>query len=409
MVSNNNTYEYNSVSNKHVYNTIVTLAYLFSFTPFFSFYPLSSDLQPLFLLPIVLLFILGTKIGHISYGGAALLLLFIASLMYIDINKPSISVKTLGILAAFFSYQFYIKYSSALNQKILFYIVLINFVALFIHYIEPVFFSETLGKGVRVIKTVVIDGGGSRGASGFSAEPGFMGSLSVFYISVSLWLKDVGKDNKYFYRILFLSICMIVMTKSGSGFLFLFLFLFIYYIRFNIISIICCFLIIFSFILSVNIFDFGRGGYIIKLLFNDPARLFFTDASVGHRVINIFVGILSLSHYPLGVGSGGYNEVFNNLDLIYNISGGISGDTTNISAFAKYATELGLLYYFFLCYFIYRSIHGSRCWNPIPYLVLALIYHSASFSISFPPVWFLFAIMHDKKKVVSRKSQYNDE
>ena len=380
---------------------LVFMAFFFSFTPFFSFYPMASDLQPIFLLPIIVLLLIDWRIGRATYPALFILAVAVVGLFYINPENPLFDFKkSLALFSVYITYLFYVHYAYRLTQRILFCIVLINFCVVLFHYVEPKLFSETLGMFVREVKMLSVSG--ARGASGFAAEPGFMGALAVFYMSVSYWLKDAKRDDDYHYLILSLSVVIIVLTRSGSGFMFVFIFIFMYYSGLRVGHIFTGAVILLLFVYLSYEFDFGRGGKVIQSIVDDPWRLLTEDASVGQRVINIVVGLLSPLYFPFGLGSGGYGNAFVFLDSVYNISDSIAGLSGNVSAFARLSVELGFFYWGFLSYFIYRSFIGSLGLNALPYLVLALLFHVVSFSVAFPPVWFIFAFMHDKRLYVSR-------
>ena len=88
-------------------------------------------------------------------------------------------------------------------MKILFVIVAVNFAVLALHYFFPSFFLATFANFVRDIK--VLDISGARGASGLAAEPGFMGAISVFYVSIAFLLKDVYGICRQSKKLFFLS------------------------------------------------------------------------------------------------------------------------------------------------------------------------------------------------------------
>ena len=196
---------------------IVSMAFLFSFTPFFSFYPIQTDLQPMYLIVIGIIFLINKNYLIILSTPSFLLLTFsIISFVYIDPNYFEIIIRqSAGVVAAFLAYTFYTKYSGYLDQRLLFLIILMNFIPVFIDYYNPEFFAKTLGQFVRVAKTVE----GGRGAAGFSSEPGFIGALGVFYILTSCFLKEKRNDTKYFFVNVFLSLIIVYMSKSGSEFI----------------------------------------------------------------------------------------------------------------------------------------------------------------------------------------------
>ena len=383
-----------------MYNTnspsvVVRLAVLLSFMPFVSLYPLPTDVQPAFAIAIVIALFVRRKVSLPNNVDLLFLFVAIISIVWVDIADPVISLRhSFSLLVAFLTYYFFSKNTILVTQKFLLVIVLINFSALFFHFVAPNLFNQTLGGFVRTIKILNVDG--ARGASGFAAEPGFMGALSVFYLSVSYYLRDIKEDREYFPLIILLCILMVGMTKSGTGGLLLVIFFLTRYFNLNLRgllnAIVFCTLI-FAF---AKTFGLGRAGYAVIHLFENPSQLFFLDSSVGQRVINISVGIISIFEFPFGVGMGMYETASDYIIAKYNLADYIAGNFGNVSAFAKYSVEIGILYWILLVSLIYKSIQNFGFKRSLPYLTVALFYMSASFSIVFPPIWFLFGLMHQR-------------
>jgi len=239
---------------------------------------------------------------------------------------------------------------------------------------------------------------GSRGASGFSAEPGFAGAMAVFYFAIAIFLSESRGQVYYLKTTIFLCVVMVILTKSGTGGLLLLIFVLAIYAKFRFVHLIFGLGLLVLLVILVNVLDFGRADYAVRLLFEDPRHLFLVDASVGQRVLNITIGILSVVEFPLGRGSGSYDFVAEFILDKYQISSYISGKSGNVSAFAKYSVELGLIFWIFISYFVGRCLltYGLAS---IKYLIVALFFLSASFSIVFPPIWFIFAVLHSEGRL----------
>ena len=379
------------ITSPHKRPLIVSMAFLFSFTPFFSFYPIQTDLQPIYLIIMGVILLANRKyLTKLSMPSFLLLVFSIISFVYIDPNYFEIIIRqSAGIIAAFLAYTFYSKYSYYLDQKLLFLIILINFIPVFIDYYNPEFFEKILGSFVRVAKSAE----GGRGAAGFSSEPGFIGALGVFYILTSYFLKVKRGDTRYYFINIFLSLIIVYMSKSGTGIMYLLIFIFFVFFKIkakNLISLLCVILLIF---LVIEYVDLGRGGSILKGIFDNTYAIMTTDLSISHRVINIITGILSPFEFPFGVGVGGYDRAFVEINSIYNITDTFPGKVSNISAFALYSVEFGIIYLGLMAYFITKSASEVRK-GGFKYLVVALLFCSSSFSVAFPPVWFIFSILH---------------
>ena len=145
-------------------------------------------------------------------------------------------------------------------------------------------------------------------------------------------------------------------------------------------------------IYTVYNFELGRGGYAIKMLFDDPKLLFLVDASVGTRIYGVVLAVLSVFEHPFGMGTGTYSMVQMSVEKVYKISDSIATDGFgNVFAFAKYSVEIGVVFWMMIYYFFIKSIYAGK----FPFFVLGLGY-TLGFPISFPPIWFLFLIAIQK-------------
>lgn len=372
---------------------LIVCAFVFSFIPFFSPLPLGSDLQPFYAIFMILVLIGSLEIYKLNFESTLILSLAVIYTIY---YVPSISHyeirNILGLYFSFIAYQYFRFYKNYLTTKILLFVVIVNLLAIIIHALFPSLFIEVISSFVRTIKITTI---GYRGVSGLAAEPSFTGVLAVFYIAMAYWLREKG-DSKYFIHCFIGSLIMLLFTRSGSGIFLLFGFLFIYYFKFKLKKILMLSVVIIAFFYLPIAIDMGRASSLMLLAFNDPFGLLLSDESLGQRVINILIGIYSIIYYPFGTGMGGYDSVANIIvwkSGIYNIA---SGSIDNVSPFAKYATELGLLYLIFIGAFVFLSIYKNFTSSKYAYLFLAIMIHISTFSIAFPPVWFLFAILHVK-------------
>lgn len=379
--------------NKKRSSLLALTAIVFSFSPFFSLYPIHTDVQPVFFLVIVAYAATRKKIFIRSWPEFIFLLIALLSLFYIDPSHPYFSLRhSLSFIVAFAVYWFFSRNLFLITQKLIFIIVMVSFSALLFHYLLPEIFSETVGSFVRKIK--IINMSGARGASGLAAEPGFMGGLAVFYIAMAKYLKEERGDRSYFSLNVMICVVMIGLTKSGTGGLLLLLFLATIYLKPNLRSVLIGVGVIFLlYWLSVNTGFFGRAGYAVRGVFTDPRHLFLIDASIAQRVMNLAVGFFSIFSSPFGAGAGSYERVAEAVVTNHGLADHIQGGSGNISAFAKYTVELGLFFWFFLLYFSLAAIRRMG-FKSLPYLITAMFFISASFSIIFPPTWILFALMH---------------
>lgn len=373
---------------------LVVLAIFLAFTPFFSPIPIHTDVQPAFIVPICLLFFT-ERMRRFTNTELIFLALSILSIVYIDLSDPYLSYrKSTGLLIAFLAYHFFRVYYFRINSKILFFVVLANSIAVAFHYLSPHIFAATAGQFVRTIKILSMEG--ARGASGFSAEPGFAGAMGVFYLSVALFIKEFKGDTRFLWSIALMCLLIIALSKSGTGGLLLIAFVGLIFFRFKILHLVTGFLALIGLYVLVSAIDFGRAGYAIKMLLENPYHLFLVDSSVGHRVNNIVIGLISIYEFPFGTGAGSFSETSKFIIGKYKVFDDITGKAGNISAFAKYSVELGIFFWLFMALF---SLKAFYCTGPkaFKYLFIAFFFISASFSIVFPPIWFLFAALHNRK------------
>jgi len=140
------------ISRRKIESFLALIAFFFAFSPFFSPVPIGTDVQPVFLIPILLLFFSERmrkfSIDEILFFGLASL-----SLIYINIDQPYFSLrKSFGLFIAFILYHFFRKYSVFINAKFIFWVVVFNISAIVFHYLFPNVFASTLGQFVRTIK-----------------------------------------------------------------------------------------------------------------------------------------------------------------------------------------------------------------------------------------------------------------
>lgn len=379
-------------------NRLAAAIIFFGFTPFFSFFPIHTDVQPLTVILIFVFFVLYVRSISLSRLELTFLAVAVLSCVYVNPANPYFTFReSFGLLIAFATYWFFCRFQQCINQKIVAVAVFANFFAVLFHFLSPVLFSETLGIFVRDIK--ILNVSGFRGASGFASEPGFMGGLAVFYIAIAFYNRDYIQDCKYFYFSVCGSLLILILSKSGTGALLLIIFIIARSIRLSFVSILggLAFVSV-SFWLTVNHPEiFGRAGYTFRNLILDPRTLFFIDSSVGARVLNICIGLLSVLENPLGAGAGSYPRIASQVVSDYELYKLVAGTYGNISAFAKYSVELGLIFWFFLSAMAFHCMVRSGV-RAIPYLLVALFFISASFSIVFPPTWILFALLHQRRR-----------
>ena len=377
---------------------IALVGFFFCFIPFFSVYPTQNDLQPLYLLPILFLTLLDKKLQSFTKFELFFLIIVLYSLININFSNSNFSlIKLFSLLFSFFTFHFSRVYFKFFNQKHLFFIVIINFLAVLFHWFGPTLFVEIFGSFIRVIKISTADN--SRGASGLAAEPGFTGALSVFYIAIALFLKKYKNQKNFFFINIFLSFLILLMTESGTGFLFIFIFMSIYFIELGFKRAFIGFMALAPLLIFMINLDFARGAFILKNFIESPINFFYVDQSISMRMTNFLIGILSVYENIYGHGIGSWDLVASKLIIDYDIFKKLSLiGLGQLSAFAEYSLRIGLIFWIFIGSFVFYSIKNKKK----SFMTLAALFILASFSMAFPPTWILLSIVMYSDQIIER-------
>lgn len=377
---------------------LVNIGAFLSTLPFVAPFPISSDVQyPIFLVSMLVIAIDLLK-SEVSLGALEIYFLWVSLLSLVYINPFSEYnyevAKRAGLLFSFFLYYVYSRYWHLVNPKYILVGIYVNFFAVILHFIFPEIFSSLASSVTRVIKLAA----GGRGVSGFAPETGFLGAMSIYFILITYVLRSECKITKLqFYRILLLSVIMLLLSKSGTGILMFFSLCGLFFIfskikiwkKILVISVVAVTVYILLFEFTVG----GRASNIARGLIESPSSVFIKDHSVAYRGIAVSVGISSIANGNLlghGVGTLSYvsTEILKDsyLGEVYKNVIGRSGGL--LSAMAQYLVEIGVFFIFLMVglYFHARS-H--------PYVIISrsmsVFYLIASFSILFPPLWILIA------------------
>ncbi|WP_346289830.1 hypothetical protein [Sphaerothrix gracilis] len=366
-------------------------------------YPIGSDVQPLVGLAALL------SIGFLWYKDRfsfnKIDLIFIAisilSLTYFNSMYATdfILRKRIGLLFAFLIYYAIRKTYIFFNFKVFYSVVNIYFWGAIAHLLYPEKFSQFGGMFIRVVKQSSLEHLSYRGVSSFCPEPGFLGAISVFLLLVLIHFNK--RENIHiFYNIstAIMSISMVLLSKSGTGYIFL-AFLTGYWLLDKIVyeRKVNYLLTLFSlFLLSayglIQISFSGRGFSVFKQAMNNPFSLI-QDASVAHRLSNVWISLLSLVRYPLGTGAGSFSFTSSKIYYEYNLYShfqDVESETTDIvSALAQYNVELGLFFLIFIVIIFCNTYVSSFS---IVCRTFSFLFLLASFSVAFPPTWLLLAV-----------------
>lgn len=384
----------------------------FSFFPFISFYPIDTDVQPLFIvfgiLVIFKYFIINQKKINLIYILLFLLFLLLSFKINFSVNDNIFYIsKAVSPLIGMITLIAFYYLKDELDGKFFFIIINIYFwVSLFI-FINPELFLNIQGYLVRNVNTTDIYG--IRGISTFSTEPGLFAGLLICFLIINDYLFNTSKQSLKSYRLNFLFIfIMIILTKSGTGYLLFFVYSFLKLfvkIKLNRKSIFGVLFIIFLiplFIYLINylneIFQVRGLDILVKLIF-EPELLLLLDMSILTRVYNFYIGILSISYYPFGYGINNINElvyeIINNSQLLLSFSKfeyvDFSQKISLTSSFATLSVMYGLFWWFLwflILFFVSKANFVSK--------IFAMIFISFSFSAAFPLIWILLSL--DRRK-----------
>jgi hypothetical protein len=380
---------------------LVNIGAFFCTLPFFAPIPIGSDVQyPIFLLCTIVIFLDIFSKGEIRLRKIELYFLFVALISFAYINpfyEYDYSIfKRVGLLFGFLIFYVYSRYWHIVKPKYILAGIYVNFITAIAHFMFAESFSRIAGNITRVIK--IVDMNGNRGVSGLAPEPGFLGGMCAFFILISyIFLNERKISKNKFIVVVFLSVIMMFMTKSGTAMLFLFVlcglfFLFSRYAFWKKVLAGTCVMLFLIVIIYHSGFS-GRGISIAQNLIENPKLVFVADESVAQRGIAVSVGILSIAQGNiLGHGIGTLYYVAENI-ISETYLGDVYANVRNyshglLSSFAQYIVELGL-FFIILLIWLYFNV-GSRSYVKIV-RVTSLLYLIASFSILFPPLWLLLA------------------
>jgi len=385
-----------------IYSCLVNFAIFCALLPFVAPFPLKSDVQyPVFFVCTIII-IIDLYRRNISLNKFELYFLFVVvlSLFYINpfVSYSYIIKKRVGLLFGFILFYVFRRYAYLLSAKTVIFAVFINLFGVLFHLISPGTFMFIAEMFTRKIYNYS-QSSGSRGVSAFSAEPGFLGAMSVIFILISYHLYVNRKmKKKQFYLITIISIFMAFASSSGTASLFLVvLCMSIIVFHKNSLSkktIIVSITILFTYLLIYHSGLSGRGLSILQKLIEDPYQVFVLDPPVAIRGISLAVGVESLLQgniFGHGVGTLSYvasgilsSTIFEVLfhDVILHVGG-------LVSAFSQYTVELGIWFIALIIYIYSNSINKRYAYVTRSITVLLLI---ASYSILFPPLWLLLAI-----------------
>lgn len=381
---------------------LVNLFFIFVLMPFVSPYPIGSDVQPIvgimaFIIIIYLFFKDKLKFNTID---SIFICTSILSLVYFSffLEGDWDFRKRIGLLFAFIIFYVVKKMHLVFDFKVFYTVVLIYFFGSVLHLLFPEQFAQYAGYFVRVIKQSDAANLGYRGISSFAPEPNFLGALSVFFLLVLHYFNQREFVNRFYnWSTVALCIFMIVNTKSGTGYVYLALFVIFWLYNEIVIKHNFIYLIGSLFLLSFNAYTVvtsnlkGRGISVFNELLSNPIEAI-GDDSIAHRVSNIYTAIYSLNAYPLGTGVGTFSYTAQEMYYKHKLYGQFLDIQDYIggavSAFAQYSVEMGIIFIIFIIIILSNTY---ICQTSLMFRAFAIIFVVFSFSITFPPTWFLLA------------------
>ncbi|MEC8011012.1 MAG: hypothetical protein VX185_09635 [Pseudomonadota bacterium] len=359
------------------------LAYFFMLTPFISILPMASDLQPIYLIFIVLFFIFKyldefeLKLPMKNISGIVLII-FLGMVFFINKYVSGIlNVATIIITLLFFANSNHPE-PNTIKKAILF-----LFISAVLNILMP-------GVWNIIAELIMFDYRGDsagRGVAGIAPEAGIFGALNIiiFVIIDLIYKKKIDLKYKIF-------LCFnIVASLSATG-----LFTFVAYLILNgAYKLEISKVILYSFILSLTIFIFTYvfpesrfSSLFIKSLEN-PAHVFLADVSFIMRYIPILIGLYSIFNGNLFGVDGDFTLSFlqNNNHVLdafarFNNAGGGS------SALGLILINGGVFGALFFLYTLLNISYAKRL--KISVLFVFSVFFMFSLSFSFPLLWFIY-------------------
>jgi hypothetical protein len=394
---------------------LINITAFFSTIPFAAPIPISSDVQyPVFLLA-GLIFIWDAVTKKINLNLFEIFFIFFAFLSFFYISPFAefeySLFKRVGILFGFFIFYFFSRYWKDINPNYILFGIFLNLTAALIHFMLPEFW---ISYGQSFVRSIVLSEiMGSRGISGLSAEPSFLGGICIYLIIITyVLLQEKRISLNVFYLSSISNLLMLYLSKSGlSVFMFLFMITVLFFLsnisllrKIIVVSSGFSLLYLFTFVIELD----SRGFTLLRILFQNPEYFFFVDESVGMRIISLLVGFQSIAQGEIfGHGAGslpfvapdiiekaGLGDTFG--EFVISVSGGIW------SSLGQYTTEFGLIFLFFILY-AFLHTNGSK----LNYFVRSniFLFMLGTFSILFPPLWACLGIT-DKRNRNTDQNNY---
>ena len=299
---------------RHKNSSMVILSNCFLFfvmNPFFSPVPIQTDMQPVFLMPILLIILHDFFRGKVRIPTEILIFvpLFVMSLitlssLYYPIKQLSPFVIALIVIGS-------LRFIPYINAKFITFCMMFHIVGVYLHFFVPETFIPISQNFVRLIKITEI---GTRGASGWAAENSFAAAISSCHIVIITCLyKFRLVSHKLYFTMFLLLLGSVLATRSGFAFvcsmpIALTCILTIVNVRNSLYILLSIFLVA---LIAVNLNSFtGRGYSAFLFIFNTASlELLLTDMSIAARLQGVMMGFVIPLVAPFGIISDTPTEI----------------------------------------------------------------------------------------------------
>jgi hypothetical protein len=387
----------------------INLFFFFALMPYVSPIPLGSDVQIITgLIGYIIISVLFLKDKFLVNPREFLIfLLGFLFIVYINPNENTYQFrKAIGPLYAFGVYFVAKKYRDYISLRVIDLVITIYFIGALVQYFSPSLFNLTFEFFIRESKYSI---GTARGVTSLAPEPSFLAIVFIYILLIQDWVYvrfNLSKDKLYYCR-MFVSIFMILFSKSGAGYILLFLFFAansISYIKKYWFLMLIILGALISFLSNIKNVSGNKGlSDLVGVLKSTSPKDLLRVSSLSNRVNPVIVGVVGAIEKPFGRGSGSFTtqakKVYlkNGIDELYPIYMRdrlfyeISSDS--VSTFGKYIFEYGI---FFLIY-IFLVLIGLNLKDSGPFVVFLLLSGLLfSLPIVYPPLWLIFGF-YDKK------------
>ena len=378
---------------------LINLAALFCMIPYVAPLPLDTDVQYPVVAVCALIFLLDVYKKNIRFNNFEwyFLVLSIVSFFYINpFNDFQYLIpKRVALLAAFVIFFVFSRYWTFINPKYLLAGVLINFSACILQLLIPDFFLNFVVFIGRHWSNNGIYMG--KGLTGLSAEPAYLGGLSIAYFLVGYILWNERRISKKIFLVFStVAIILNIFSFSGTSMFMMLIVIFTWFI-FSKIALYHKLFYLLGILLVLSVFfntlgDSYRSIGLVNDVIHNPLSIT-KDYSISMRLMSMAVGYESMIQGNIfGNGAGSLKFVATDImegtalnDLLIRAVG---RERETFSSIGTYVTEFGLLFIILLIWLYSRALKSN--YTNIVRIPIFLFILTA-FSIMYPPFWMLMA------------------